>query len=123
MGANFIEIPIARVEAHFKSSGKIINLEPEFIGPYTTDTVYSDNEAYLPISTISILFNRIQDRSFLVNFSDWDIIGEAVKKHNLTLRLITPDLFDNIDLDANYMAFNKYIGMFEIRGTVKKEEN
>lgn len=123
MGANFIEIPIERVEVHFKSSGRIINLKPEFIGPYTTDTLYADNTPYLSTNTVAILFKRVQDHSFLVNFSDWSVVTEAIKKDNVIFRLITPPSFDNIDLTPNEMLFNKYIDIFEFRGAVKEKEN
>lgn len=123
MGANFIEVPIERVEVHFKSSGRIINLKPEFIMPYTTDTLYADNTPYLLTNTVAILFKRVQDHSFLVNFSDWSVVTEAIKKDNAIFRLITPPSFDDIDLTPNEMLFNKYIDMFEFRGAVKEKEN
>lgn len=58
-----------------------------------------------------------------VNFSDWSVVTEAIKKDNAIFRLITPPSFDDIDLTPNEMLFNKYIDMFEFRGAVKEKEN
>jgi hypothetical protein len=122
MGCNFIEIPVERVEVHFKSSGRIINLEPEFIGPCSQGTVYADNKPYTIVNMVTILFKRVQDHSFLVNFSDWSIITEAIKKGDVIFRLILPDCFDDINLIPNAITFSKYIDMFEFNGTIKKEK-
>lgn len=85
MGANFIEIPIGRVEVRSKSTNQLFaSLIPECVGPYVEETMYAD--------------------------------GDAV------FRLITPTTFENIDLEANQMLYNKFIEMFEFRGSIVKKE-
>lgn len=102
---------------------RVFSIVADKLGPYTTDTLYADNAPYLSTNTVAILFKRVQDHSFLVNFSDWSVVTEAIKKDNAIFRLITPPSFDDIDLTPNEMLFNKYIDMFEFRGAVKEKEN
>lgn len=129
-----VDIPFFEARRHNEDSKRLNDIRKEngydpipskskFIGPYTTDTLYADNTPYLSTNTVAILFKRVQDHSFLVNFSDWSVVTEAIKKDNAIFRLITPPSFDDIDLTPNEMLFNKYIDMFEFRGAVKEKEN
>ena len=45
MGANFIEIPVARVDVITKSTGqRLVSLTPDYIGPYIEESLLLYNK-------------------------------------------------------------------------------
>lgn len=57
-----------------------------------------------------------------MSLADWHPINELIKKGDVVFRLITPTTFEDIDLDANQMLYNKFIDIFEFRGSIVKKE-
>lgn len=123
MGANAIEIPIGRIEVRSKSTDQLFaSLTPECIGPYIEETTYADNKPYITTNCVAILFRTRQDGAHLRNLDDWRPITDLIKRGDAVFRLITPTTFENIDLEANQMLYNKFIEMFEFRGSIVKKE-
>lgn len=123
MGANCIEIPVARVDVITKSTGqRLVSLTPDYIGPYIEESLYADNTPYVTTNVVTILFKKRQDLGHLMNLADWHPINELIKRGDAVFRLITSTTFEDIDLDAKQMLYNKFIDMFEFRGTITKEE-
>lgn len=123
MGANFIEIPIGRVEVRSKSTNQLFaSLMPECVGPYVEETMYADNEPYITTNCVAILFKKRLVGGNLMNLDDWSPITDLIKRGDAVFRLITPTTFENIDLEANQMLYNKFIEMFEFRGSIVKKE-
>lgn len=123
MGANFVEIPVERVEVCVRSSDRVIaRLTPEIIGPYTEEVIYADNELYLSFSMFSILFKKQQRSGRFITLHDWSPIMEAVKKGTVTFTLVTPPTLSDIVLEPLNMMYNSNIDMFEFRGAIKKEK-
>lgn len=121
MGANFIEIPIERVEARMPGRISVINLTPDYIYPIVLSSVYADNEPYFTTSTLAMLFKKRQPNGVLVNLSDWDQLSKATRKGELSLTIITPPEFEDIKLNANELAYNQFTELIEIKGIVEKE--
>lgn len=122
MGANCIEIPVARVDVCIRSSGRVMaRLTPEIIGPYTEATTYADNKPYLSFSMFSILFRKQQRGGRFMTLHDWSPIMEAVKKGTVTFTLVTPPTISDIVLEPLHMTYNPNIDMFEFGGAIKKE--
>lgn len=122
MGANFVEIPVARVEARIPGRISPINLKPEYLYPVIPEAFYADNKPYITTSTLSILFRIRQESGILLNVNDWKPINNAMKKGDLVLTLITPPDFEDITLQATEMAYNSYTELVEIKAIVKKEK-
>lgn len=123
MGANFIEIPVKRVDVITKSTGqRLVSLKPDYIGPYIEESLYADNTPYVTTNVVTILFRKQQDLGHLMSLADWHPINELIKKGDVVFRLITPTAFEDIDLDANQMLYNKFIDIFEFRGSIVKKE-
>lgn len=122
MGANFIEIPVERVEARIPERISVINLMPDYIYPVIPSSVYADNEPYVTTSTLGMLFKKRQPNGVLVNLSDWAPLSKATEKGELSLTIITPPEFEDIKLIANELAYNQFTELIEIKGTVKKED-
>lgn len=123
MGANFIEIPVERVDMRFESSGRLLaRLTPEIIGPYQEATAYADSEPYLSFSMLSILFRKQQPSGQFMNLHDWSLITEAIKKGGITVTLVTPPVFCDVVLIPLSINYNPDIEMFEFRGSVVKPE-
>lgn len=123
MGANCIEIPVARVDVITKSTGqRLVSLTPDYIGPYTEESLYADNKPYVTTNVVTILFKKRQDLGYPMNLADWHPINELIKRGDAVFRLITSTSFEDIDLDAKQLLYNKFIDMFEFRGTITKEE-
>ena len=123
MGANCIEIPVAQVDVIIKSTGeRLVTLTPEYVGPYIEESMYADNAPYVTTNAVTILFKKQQDIGHLMNLADWHPINELIKKGDVIFRLITPTVFEDIDLGANQMLYNKFLEMFEFRGAIMKKE-
>lgn len=123
MGANCIEIPVGCVEVRSKSTNQLFaSLMPECVGPYVEETMYADNEPYITTNCVAILFKKRQVGGNLMNLDDWSPITDLIKRGDAVFRLITPTTFENIDLEANQMLYNKFIEIFEFRGSIVKKE-
>jgi len=121
MEANFIEIPIERVEARMPGRISVINLTPEYAYPVIPSSFYADNEPYITTSTLAMLFKKCQPNGILVKLSDWEPLSKATRKGELSLTIITPPEFEDIKLNANELAYNQFTELIEIKGTVEKE--
>nr|DAP64983.1 MAG TPA: hypothetical protein [Caudoviricetes sp.]DAW78030.1 MAG TPA: hypothetical protein [Caudoviricetes sp.] len=123
MGADCIEIPVGRVEVRSKSTNQLfVSLMPECVGPYIEETMYADDKPYITTNCVTILFKKRQVGGNLTNLDDWSPITDLIKRGDAVFRLITPTTFENIDLEANQMLYNKFIEMFEFRGSIVKKE-
>ncbi len=117
MSSTCIEIPVREIDFHIKSTEKTFTLQYLIMGPCEVESVYADNEPYIAISTLSVLFPKKQ-----INNVDWDSIKDAIKKNDASMELITPNDVDNIYVTPGAIYFNKYLDVFEIRATFGKGE-
>lgn len=117
MSSTHIEIPVREIDFHIKSTEQTFTLQYLIMGPCEVETTYADNEPYITISTLSVLFPKKQ-----INNVDWESIKEAIKKNDAFMELITPNDIDNIYTKPGAIYFNKYLDIFEIRATFGKGE-